>query len=974
MSGTVFALAPGADFAREFAAGLWERLGDDPWQLAQTQVLVNTRRSQRTIEVALAERIGAGPLPRVTVLADLYESPFVAADLPGAVDPVRRFLQMTRLVERFLLSRAEAGGPHAPVSAAPDLARALVTLMDELQEEGVDPAALDHVVSGIGAAAAQHWQQTLEFVDIARRLWPEILAQSGDVLDPKLRDRVVIAWRIADWAARPSDHPVIAAGSTGSVGSTADLMAAVARLPKGMVVLPGFDPAVEPDIWESVAADHPLGPFRGFLQRADLKPVDVVPWRETPGSARLRLLTQALRPAPVTDHWQGAIPAIGAELDEATRALTLIEAPTQRHEAEVIAVAIRQAIAVPEQTVALITPDARLARRVTAALETLDIVPDDSLGRPLADTPPGVLLRLIVEATAAPAAVTTAALLTHPLVQPGIERRAHLRLARRYVGTVLRQAPQRGALLPPWPEVETEEEAWLSALRDGLTPLADALPAGRLEDLIRLHRQAAEALTTPPEGTPRIWDKTDGGALSELVGQIEREAPAYDASPPAYPTLFASLIRGHEVRPEPGQVHPRVRILGTREARVAASDLTILGGLNEGVWPRLPDPDPWLSRPMRAQLGLPSPETAIGLSAHDFLQGASRPEVIVTRSRKIDGAPAVASRWLIRLEHLMGGIAGGEALDRAKERGRELLRVAESWHRPDVAIPRAPRPAPRPPLSARPRDLSATEVETLVRDAYAVYARRVLKLRPLDPLGRAPDYRERGTLLHRVLERLVSETRPYWPGPEEARTLLADIADRVLEEEVLQPDLRRIWRARVARFADWFIAGEEVRRREGTPAEPEIRGRMVLPLPGGPFKLIAKADRIDLLHNGGAAVFDYKTGTPPTEKQIKAGLSHQLHIQAAILGHGGFPGLGARPAHHGSYLGLTGGAEGGKETPVQDLADQVPVHMTRLEQLLSAYDMEETGYLARGRVERTDRAGDYDHLSRRAEWEAEDQE
>lgn len=429
----------------------------------------------------------------------------------------------------------------------------------------------------------------------------------------------------------------------------------------------------------------------------------------------------------------------------------------------------------------------------------------------------------------------------------------------------------------------------------------------------------------------------------------------------------------------PGQTpHPRVTLMSPRESRVASADLVILAGLNEGGWPRLPTPDPWLSRPMRAALGLPPPERVIGLSAHDFQQAAMAPEVILTRATKQDGTPTIASRWLTRLEILADGLDRHQGhaprtIAAMRARGQALLALTSFIHHPDEAmrktLPPAQRPMPRPPVAARPKTVSVTTIETLIRDAYAVYARHILKLLPIDPLGNAPDLRDRGLLIHTIMERFTVEM----PGtlPATAREILISIAEEVLKEQVPSPALRRIWLARIGRFADWFLEGEAQRRSGGVTPHVEVKG--VMDLTGlATHRITARADRIDLRPGGGAAIYDYKAGTPPTSSQIDAGFNHQLHLQAAILAAGGFEGIQGVMADTGAYIGLSGSGAGGKVTERNNLYAEVAEHLDRVRRLLAAYDREETPYRARGLVQQSTVQGDYDHLARWGEWERSD--
>ncbi len=453
----VFALPPGVPFARRFAAGFHARFAA-PEIAGRTVVLVNTRRALRAIEDALAELApGPGLLPRLELMSELYGDP-LATDLPEAISPLRRQLRLTRLVEHFLAAERASGEVVAPASAAPDLAEELALLIDRFCDEGLASDCLDGLLdrSEVGEGAAMHWQRTLRFVDIVRHQWPRICAEAeGGAPDPRQRQRAAVAALAERWRAEPPAHPIIVAGSTGSVGSTRELMAAVAALPQGALVLPGFDPGIEPAIWDAAGPEHPAGIFRPLLQRLGIAPGEVRLWHRGPDSPRRALFAQALRPAPVTDHWREAAAHLIGTIGEATAGLALIEADSPRHEAEAIAVAIREALETPGATVGLVSPDAGLARRVTAALDRFRIVPDDTLGQPLALAPPAVLLRLIAAAAAGRAdAVQVAALLHHPLVRPGMARAEHLALARRYEARVLRGAGARArapAACPPGP-------------------------------------------------------------------------------------------------------------------------------------------------------------------------------------------------------------------------------------------------------------------------------------------------------------------------------------------------------------------------------------------------------------------------------------------------------------------------------------------------------------------------------------------
>jgi len=972
----LFTVPNGVPFAAGFAAGFWARHGGmAPEEIAAAEIFVNTDRAAREIERALADTApGSAFLPRIALIGGLGADPLSLPDLPPAIDPLRRHLRLLRLVERFIDADPESA---PPLSAAPDLAEALAGLIDEFDEAGVAPQALD---SACDPRFAAHWQRTLDFVDLVRRHWPAIRAEAeAGAPDAKLRQRLAAEATAAGWATRPPGRVVIAAGSTGSVASTAGLLAVIALLPRGAVVLPGLDPALDPAIWDVIAdgeaPEHPQAPFAGLLSRLGARPPDALPWDDAapPLPARARLLGQALRPAPITDAWRAAAPELAAEAEAATAGLSLIEAPTERAEAAAIALALRRAIAEPARRAALITADAGLARRVAAELTRYGLVPDDTLGRPLAETAPGIFLRLIAEIAAGRGgAARLAALLGHPLAMAGSARAEHLAHARAYERAALRRrGAEAGVAFPAWPKATKDAAEWHARVERALeilrAPLRHAAP---LADVARAHLAAAEALSQPdPDTAPPVWEGEAGAAARETLEALIRHGDAH--GPDAvrdYPALLLNRLRGREIRPRAEAPHARLSILGPREARNHAAETVVLGGLNDGVWPALPGADPWLSRPMRADLGLAPPEARTGLAALDFVAAAGRGEVILSRAEKADGAPTLPSRWLVRLVTLLGGVGDGAALGAMRARGAALLRLSAALDLPAEPVPRARRPAATPPLAARPRTLSVTEIERLIADPYEIYAKRVLGLRPLETLVQPLDDRDRGILIHAVVERFVRESWEGLPPGPEAEALLMRAAEAVLAETDLPPTLRRSWRARIGRAAGPFLESEAMRREAGAPLALERRGEITLATPGGPFTLTAKADRIDRLSEGGAAIYDYKTGTPPAPKDIKARSRQQLHLEAAILAQGGFEGLEALEAKSGAYIGLSGTvSDPARERPLPDLGAEAAPHLAKLVALIARYDAG-AAYVSRARPN-PKQSGDYDHLARRGEWD-----
>ena len=952
----VFGLPPGVDFAAELAAGVRARLaGQPPEALARVEIAVNAERVAAAVGAAFETAGPAVFLPRIQTLARFVERP-EAAPPPEAIDRLERRLTLRRLTEQFLAAAPERGGP----GAADPLAVSLARLIDEMAEQKVGFGALKTAADEDFAA---HWGQSLTFLDIMAGAWPAHLAERG-AADPQARRAAATGAMIAAWAEAPPATPVIAAGSTGSTVVTAELLAAIAHLPQGAVVLPGFDFALDADGWRAATEEHPQWGFKQLLARLDLAPDAVRPWRAAAPTPRARLWAEALRPAPATHAWRLAAPRLASEAEQATKGLTLVEAPGPAAEAQTIALIMRETLERGEGRCALVTPDRSLARRVAAALGRWGLEPDDSSGRPLSLTPPGVFLRMVASALAHdwdPPGLL--ALLKHPLTAAGEGRAAHLREVARLEREGLRNRDVAHHLtgVDAVLDARVADDAPLAG--EALARALDALRPWRrgerrsLGDMAAAHRAAAGALAGDA-----LWEKEAGEAAAAALERLETASPHYgEALAGDYPGLFsAALDEAGDVRAEAYRPHPRLAIWGPLEARGQMAERMILGGLNEGVWPAPPPVDPWLNRAMRAAAGLPAPERRIGLSAHDFLQAAAAPEAVLTRALAVGGAPASPARWLSRLETLLGGVAP-EAWLAMRARGGRWVADAAALAAPAGKAAPATRPAPRPPAEARPRRLSVTEIETLIRDPYAIYAKRVLRLKVLDPPGAPPDARLRGEVVHKVVERLIRDTA-RWPGMAQAAATFDEIAEDEIALRAPPPLQARLWRERLARTRDWFLQGEEARREAGRWIGLETKGVARLTTAGGAFDLSGVADRIDRLSDGTLAIYDYKAGQAPSDKQ--AGIfAKQLPLLAGMAAAGAFD-CGAGVVTETRYLSLSGARDGGKEVNIS----LEPDALDNLAALISAYDDPERPYLSRAAPAYVV-GDDYDHLARFGEWD-----
>lgn len=989
----LYTIPPGVPFVDALAAGLLADAGDDPLALADHTVLLPTRRACRALREAFLRRSGGRPLllPRMRPVGDvdpddlgLGEEPGLEQlDLPPAIAEPRRLL----LLARQILRREEAAGDRMTHDHAVHLARELARLLDQVQTERI---GFDALATLAPREYAQHWEDTLAFLRIVTTHWPAILEAEG-CIDPAERRNRLIEGLAGVWTATPPETPVIAAGSTGSIPATADLLAVVAASPRGAVVLPGLDRTLDARSWAAIAADqtHPQYGLAQLLARIGADRDEVADWpaaadvgRESPAS-RAALASEALRPADTTDAWR----SLDAPTDDAVAGVARLDCAGEKEEAETVALLLREALEETGRTAALVTPDRRLGRRVAAILQRWGLEVDDSAGRPLAETAPGVFLRLVVRAAAeslAPVALLAAC--KHPLAAAGRNPAAFRSDVRRLERWVLRgprpapgvdglraalaearRAPADGGDGIPAAAGKAVEDA-IAGLAAAFAPLTECIAGGTvsLEMLMDAHLAAAEALaaTDDEAGAQRLWAGEAGETLADFMGSLRQAADVMPGLPAAtYPDLFDALLAGAVVRPRHGR-HPRLNIWGPLEARLQQADRIILGGLNEGVWPADPGPDPWMSRPMRSAFGLPLPERRIGLAAHDFAQLFCAREVFLTRAAKAEGAPTVPSRWLLRLEAVLQ--AAGLADERVAD--RRWLSLQAGLHAVDGHRPiRAPRP--KPPVSARPRRLSVTRIEAWMRDPYAIYARDILRLERLEPLEADPGAADRGTIVHDALDTFL---RRYPDAlPTDALDRLLAVGREAFGAALLRPAVRAFWWPRFERIARWFVATEAERRPGIAASATELRGEYAFDAPGGRFTLSAKADRIDRLADGSLAIIDYKTGAPPSDAQVQAGYAPQLPLEAVIAEAGGFADVPAAPVSGLLYWRLSGGTPPGVIRAIRDdPAALAAAAADGLARLVAAFDDPDTPYHpAPNPLQRVPPAyDDYAHLARHAEW------
>ena len=975
----------GVPFLPSLAAGLRKIYGE---RLNDALILLPTRRAVRALGDAFVGESGASLLPRMRPLADINpeEPPFEPGELAGlvkpAIDPMQRRFEMARLI--FHYHKAISDLP-LDAAGALSLADPLIAILDDAAMEEADISRITDLKQ-IQDFAAEHFKYAITLYEIVQDYWPKRLAPNElDLMEPMQR-RVALLNALTDiWQATPPQYPVIVAGSTGTLGASARLMKCVAHMPDGMIVLPGLNNAVPDEAWKDVGPQHPQNSLKNLIETIGIDRGEVKNWRYIEGhtdinlGARRRVISESLAPIEATGDWPSRIDALkkGAPkgskpFEEALQGLSIIEADNDEEEALAIALILRESLEEGNgiETAALVTPDPALARRVKSRLRRWGVEADYSQGEPLEETSLGSFLTAIITYSQTPeSAHAFSVLCKHPLTTLGREH------------GVIRadwnshEYHMRADREPPALEKFSAFQTVTSPL-NSLMDLDDA-PAQHWAEVLA---GAAEHLAATHElsGAARLWVDDAGEKVASLLEDIIAHGENLpDMNGQDFAKLLGTLMRGRVVRPRYG-TDPRLAILGPLEARMLSYDKIILGGLNEGIWPAPAAIEPFLSRGMRKTLGLSLPERRFGLSAHDFAELAANPDVTLTRSKRSDDGPKVASRWLWRLQTLMKGALGEDAARDGLAKANKYLHWARAM---DYIAPEdveaAKRPSPKPHPDHRwpqGRKLSITQIKKWIRDPYSIYAEKVLGLLPLDELDRPLDVRDYGNALHKGLEDFTRIYPKELPKDAEER-LVESFKSAMFDQKYADFDVAKET-ARLEKISAKIIPWMTERRARGWAMRGvEVSGKLYLEQLD--FTLTGKADMIE---KGplGYAVTDYKTGIPPSASEINVGFDPQLPISAYMLRTGSLDKQIAGETEELNYIHLKGSGEHELEHPRANICGrgQVPKSASEyadfafeiISNLIVSYGRIDTGYESQPRAQYTHDYGDYDHLARRDEW------
>ncbi len=1024
----ILTIPSGAPFLKTFARGLMDGAiipgfpdPDHRLSLVSATIYVPTQRAADALRnelITLSDR-GVALLPTIVPLGrveipeqDLAENSSPLEDeertVTAEVSEFERRLILANLVmkwaaeiQRAIIAIDSRGNPinddkesilvGTSFASAWSLAGELGGLIDEFAIEGIEWAALGQLMPD---EFDKYWGITLQFLKIAFKVWPEYLRERK-LVDRAANQAFLVEKEIARIKTGDFAGPVIIAGSTGANATTARLLDAVASTERGAVVLPGLDIGLDNHAWSMLTGEagaradpvvtHPQAAMARLLKVMGARRSEIVSLGNVSERSRVRfqLISEALRPAETTDVWRTLHEnAVVEQLALGLEDVALIEAVDEREEALSIAIKLRESIELG-RTIALVTPDRNIARRVKAQMARWGVEIDDSAGESLGRTIFGSYARLILGAALERNCAAMTAVLNHSIARYGRELNDLDRIRRHLDIGVLRSAPNltltpgeiidiarersrgRGAHLNA-KAISDEDWSFVQSLLgdfdEALRPLTSVSGSICIAEWAVEHKRAIE-LSNP--STHR--NDGDGSAEleSSLAEMIKRGRLGEPIDLPAYVAFFDQLCATVAVRRGRKSGAP-VQILGLLEARLMDFDAVVLAGLDEGVWPPDARTDPFLNRSMRASLGMSPPERRIGQTSHDFVQLLGASKALLTRSLKRDGAPTVPSRLIQRIAAMVGNDRWNKCVARGSDI-RWMSRNIDRVRRTSVAAPK-----PSPPVEDRPQSLSVTRIETLRRDPYSIYAEMVLRLLPLNTLDLPLGARDFGVSLHEVISTFTRDIDLSNPSSSTIARLF-QIARHEFQEFFKYPGFQEFSWPRLVRILNAYRAWEMDRIHLVEDFCIEQSAVLKIPLEDGSiFDLVARADRIERHRNGSICIVDFKSGRTPSPREIGAGFAPQLVLEAKMVEDGAFRGMKSINIE-AIYVKL-GGPDGIELRTVGDekrpLGQLIEDQFEGLKSLLNQMKKPEFAFVSRPYPQFSSRFGAYDHLARVKEWSA----
>ncbi|MBR5154665.1 MAG: PD-(D/E)XK nuclease family protein [Alphaproteobacteria bacterium] len=958
MCSNVFNIPGSCPFWETIANIYLKKFSNKELELASVLFMVPNRRACLSLTNAFVRIQGLKPtiLPQIVPISEIDEDEMLFGSFnleeiwPEIPPPISREERLF-LFARLILSKPNDFGlksmsPAQAISLAQDLA----TLIDTAYNQGL---SFDKLHDLVPEKYATHWQETLKLLKIITEFWPQILEERG-AIDTSLMKNIVLSKQALLWRKENTSKNIIIAGVSASFPSIVEMFETVKNLPNGEIYFAGIDNFADDDYWEAIDEVHPQFEIKDLLNKINIDRKNIANVLEPRDANREQFISEIMRPAIVSNKWRSI--ADDFNLQKSLENITLLTLKNQRDEALAIALKMREVLNYPEKTAALVSYDRNLARRVSSELKRFGVEVDDSAGIPLNLSPIGIYLRVIVEAAEnLTSSLKIVDLLKNPFTLLGFNKN-EFRSKVYDFETSLRMEKKKNI---------NSEKFWLrDVIIEKLSPLSELLSQDLIDfgEVLRKNIEIAEEIANSDttKGKNFLWRGDCGKIAVRFITKIlETSSLIGKISGKDYLPMLCQLMSNETVRTTYG-THPRLSILGPIEAQLQNFDYIIIGEVNEGIWPKLPQADMWMSRPMMKDFGFALPEKNIGILANSFANFMKSPNVILTRAERIGESPTQKSRWLLRIETVLNAFG----VDISTIMDKDFSSFVMNLDKPKV-YKSIKAPAPCPPVASRPRKLSASGVDLLIADPYSVFAKYILKLYPLDNLDEKPDQRDYGSLIHEIIEEF--NTKYDGPLPLNALDVLVEIGKRKFDEKNLDNDIRAFWFPKFLSTAKWIIQ-KELDYRDGVKKiHNEVSGEISYNIQNGDFVFTAKADRIDELKNNDINIFDYKTGSIPTKSQVKSGHAMQLLLEGIIARKKAYP-LGLNSQLSNLIYWKLGKEEliiDKKNDELDKLLDEAEEYLVKL---MNTFDFETTPYHSRPTPKFIPKNKDYEHLARIREW------
>lgn len=959
----IYNIPYGVSFLQVLAERFLKCYQDKPLALSNVIFLMQNRRSCQTLKEAFLQANGLTPflLPQIVPVYETDEDELFfesegdfVTDTDAAVSPVERlFLFAKMIVSKKSAYNIKDISYAQSLSLAADLGK----LMDDVYQENL---SFDNLKNIVPEQYAEHWQETLNFLKIISAFWPDILKERN-LTDLSKRKNMLLEQKAAQWMKEKPKNKIVAVGLDAPFDALKKMLQSIYALDNGEIYLYGLDRYLPDEQWENVSKTHPQFQKKEVLRTLALTRDDVEDMVLPTNKYRADFVSEVMRDAQTTDGW--LLLENNAQIREGVKGLHLLEAADNFEEALAIALMMREVLEVPGKTAALVTPDRHLARAVSSALQRFGVEVDDTAGLPLHLSPVGIYLRQILEVLEHDfSAQTVAALLKNPFVR--------MQKSGEQIRKQVRQA-EFEKRMPRYDEEDIgfKQDILNEALKKDFEELKGLYEQKQVpfSDLLKAHIYLAEKLAEDDKlsGAQNLWRHEDGRLCASVLAKILEKADIIGSVvPKEYGAILLKLLSLETVRKPYGK-HPRLKILGVIESRLCSFDRIIVGSLNEGVWPKTNEADPFMSASMKTAFGLPAPEISIGVTADDLSALMNAKEVYLTRSLRCDGVPTNKSRFWLKLETVLKAL-GIKVSAFEDDFYLPLVRQIDEAEKQIDILP----VQPKPPVSVRPRRFSASALKKWMQNPYDIYAEKILKLKPLNKLDDEQDMRNFGNAMHRALEKFCAR----YPSQldERAGSVLSNLVYEQLDAE--KPDrLKKIfWKTLADKMIGWFLENMPAYLKNVNHIASEAQGKMTFDGPAGKVVLEARADQIDETADGYYQIGDYKTGSCPKNADVMRGFEPQLPLEGLIASVGGFEKDGrklpAKPIKHLVYFALGNQISYPDRSKDYELDTLLDDTKERIEKMIAAFDNEDTPYLFNPNPRNENIYSEYEHLARFKEW------